>query len=181
MSKTPITILGIDPGTAITGYGVIAYLPHKTEPIDYGCIRPPQTFSLHERYLILYEALEALIEKHKPRHISIESQFVYKNAQSALKLGMAKGMAILAATKKHIPIYEYAPKQAKLAVVGRGSATKEQVQKMLQILLHLPGLPTPEDAADALALAICHAHHMQFQHTLTTRLAPCTNISKAPS
>ncbi len=168
--KNSTIILGIDPGTSITGYGVITCQGSKIQPLDYGCIRPPTTLDLNKRYLIIYEGLESLIEQHKPDCLAIESQFVYKNAQSALKLGMAKGMAILAATKKDISIHEYAPKQAKLAVVGKGSATKEQVQKMLQMLLQLKSPPTPEDAADALALAICHAHHMQFQEKLKPRL-----------
>ena len=169
-AKHPTIILGIDPGTCITGYGLISCSSSKIEPLDYGCIKPPSTLSLHKRYLIIYEGLEALIAQYKPDCLAIESQFVYKNAQSALKLGMAKGMAILAATQKDISIHEYAPKQAKLAIVGKGSATKEQVQKMLQMLLHLKTPPSPEDAADALALAICHAHHMQFKETLKTRL-----------
>lgn len=159
-------ILGIDPGTCVTGYGVISFIAHTMHPIDYGCIKPPKQFSLHERYLIIYEALEELIFLHKPHCIAIENQFVYKNAQSALKLGIAKGIAILLAGKNHLPIHEYAPKQAKLAVVGKGSASKEQVQKMMQLLLRLPEPPSPEDAADALALAVCHAHHLKFQEKI---------------
>jgi len=157
-----LIVLGIDPGTCITGYGIISFAFHTMHPIDYGCIKPPAKYSLHERYLIIYEALEELISLHKPHVIAIENQFVYKNAQSALKLGIAKGIAILAAGKSRLPIYEYAPKQAKLAVVGKGNASKEQVQKMIQLLLQLQSPPTPEDAADALSLAICHAHHIKF-------------------
>lgn len=159
-------ILGIDPGTCVTGYGIIKSSPRKIEPLDYGCIRPPKTFSLYKRYLIIYEAIEELLEIYKPDSVAIENQFVYKNAQSALKLGMAKGLAILAATKRDIPIYEYAPKQAKLAVVGNGSASKEQVQKMMQMLLGLKEPPSPQDAADALSLAICHLHHSKFKQKL---------------
>ena len=114
-----------------------------------------------ERYKIIFEGLEALIEKHQPDAIAVESQFVMKNVQSAIKLGMAKGMAYLAAARRSIPVYEFAPKKAKLAVVGTGSATKFQVQKMIQSLLRLPQLPEPEDAADALALAICCSHQLR--------------------
>ena len=170
---SPSIILGIDPGTRVTGYGVIRHLGHVSEPIDFGCVRPPAHLPLHERYKIIFEGVERIIEQFSPHAIAIESQFVMKNAQSALKLGMAKGMVLLAAARHKIPLFEYAPRKAKLAVVGRGGATKSQVQKMIQMLLKLPKLPEPEDAADALALAICCAHHL--------RLAPCMNVSPAHS
>ncbi|HSX38572.1 MAG TPA: crossover junction endodeoxyribonuclease RuvC [Chlamydiales bacterium] len=160
----PTKILGIDPGTRITGYGIIR-LP--LEPIDFGCIRPPFQLPLEERYHILFNAVEALIGQHQPDFIAVESQFVLKNAQSAIKLGMAKGMVLLAGARAKIPVSEYAPKKAKLAVVGTGRASKSLVQKMIQSLLRLPVLPEPEDAADALALAICHAHnlkHVRYAH-----------------
>jgi crossover junction endodeoxyribonuclease RuvC len=131
--------------------------PSNIVAIDYGCIRPPGSMALAERYHIIFNSLSTIIDQHKPDVMAIESQFVLKNPQSAIKLGMAKGMAILAAAQRSIPIYEYAPTRAKNAVVGKGHASKWQVQKMIQILLHLPSPPEPEDAADALALAICHA------------------------
>jgi crossover junction endodeoxyribonuclease RuvC len=150
-------ILGIDPGTRITGYGVINHSHHPV-PVDFGCIRPPHHLPTHERYLIIFNALDHLMEKYQPDAVAIETQFVYKNVQSAMKLGMARAMGLLAAARRQIPIFEYAPTKAKLAVVGNGGASKMQVQKMIQLLLRLPTLPEPEDAADALALAICHAH-----------------------
>jgi crossover junction endodeoxyribonuclease RuvC len=161
MSKHNI-ILGIDPGTQITGFGIIRSHAPGPQVLDYGCIRPPARLSCYERYLIIFNAIEALIEKYKPDALAIESQFVYRNAQTAMKLGIARGMALLAATRKQIPIFEYAPKKAKLAVVGTGNASKEQVQRMIQLLLNLPEPPTPEDAADALAIAICHSHSLKF-------------------
>lgn len=154
-------ILGIDPGTRITGYGIIQVTASGHRPLDFGCIRPSQKLEGPQKYLSIFEALEVLIERHKPDAVAVETQFVYKNVSSALKLGMARGVVLLAAARQKIPIYEYAPKKAKLAVVGNGSAGKEQVQKMIQLLLRLPGLPEPEDAADALALAICHAHTLK--------------------
>jgi crossover junction endodeoxyribonuclease RuvC len=157
-------ILGIDPGTRITGYGVIHLGTHHPQPLDFGCIRPPPTLSLPERYKIIFDGIEALIERHSPTAIAVESQYVLKNAQSAIKLGMAKGMVFLAAARKQIPVYEFAPKKAKLAVVGKGQATKSQVQRMIQVLLRLPQLPEPEDAADALALAICCSHKLRSPH-----------------
>lgn len=154
-------ILGIDPGTCITGFGIIDYHPHETRVLDFGCIKPPASFPLSKRYLIIYEAIEELILKYRPDCLSIENQFVFKNVQSALKLGMAKGMAILAAEKHGLTIHEYAPKEAKLAVTGSGNSSKQQVQKMMQLILSLPQAPEPEDAADALSLALCHAHHLK--------------------
>lgn len=159
-------ILGIDPGTIITGYGIINT---DIQPIDFGCIRPPAKLPLPERYQIIFDGIELLIARHQPDAIAVESQFVLKNVQSAIKLGMAKGMVLLAAARKSIPVYEFTPKSAKLAVVGNGNASKTQVQKMIQALLRLPTPPQPEDAADALALAICCAHNLRN---------PCTSRSK---
>ncbi len=164
--EKPLIILGIDPGTCITGYGVISYLHHSQQALDYGCIRPPVKSILSQRYLIIFESLVKLIDKYKPDAVSIETQFVYKNPQSAIKLGMARGMGVLAAAKQSIPIFEYTPKKAKLSVVGTGAASKHQVQKMMQILFKLPSIPEPEDAADALALALCHGHTLHKAHYL---------------
>ncbi|MBF5058752.1 crossover junction endodeoxyribonuclease RuvC [Candidatus Neptunochlamydia vexilliferae] len=161
MSQKKVIILGIDPGTRITGYGVIETDLRTYTPLDYGCIRPPTTLSLHERYGLIHEGIEHLLETYPIEAVSLETQFVGRNVQSALKLGMAKGVAIVAATKRKIPIFEYAPKKAKLAVTGTGTASKEQVQRMTQTLLNLAEPPKPEDAADALALAICHANSIK--------------------
>lgn len=161
MNELSKVILGIDPGTRITGYGLIRLKKGIIEPIDFGCIRPPPNLPLAERYRILFEAVEQLIVRFQPSAVAVESQFVLKNAQSAIKLGMAKGMVLLAAARGNIEVYEFAPKRAKLAVVGNGSASKQQVQRMIASLLRLPKLPEPEDAADALALAICHAHSLK--------------------
>jgi len=166
MDKQKHTILGIDPGTCLTGYGIISYHPNQSEAIDFGCIRPPSKKKLSERYLIIYEGLCQLMDLYKPNAVAIETQFVSKNPQSAIKLGMARGMAVLAATQRAIPVYEYAPKRAKQAVVGYGSASKQQVQVMMQKLLRLPSPPEPEDAADALALALCHGHTLQITKAL---------------
>lgn len=154
-------ILGVDPGTRITGYGVIRASAHRYEPLDFGTICPSPKLPIAERYLIIFEGILFLVEKYKPIALAVETQFVYKNVQSAMKLGMARAAAMLAAAKMGIPVHEYAPKKAKLAACGDGSASKGQVQKMTQLLLNLPVPPDPEDAADALALAICHAHNLK--------------------
>lgn len=158
---SPEIILAVDPGTIVTGYGIIKTSEKNNyEAIDYGCIRPPASLKLSDRYLIIFEGLEHLLEKYTPNVLVVETQFIQKNIQSAIKLGMARGIAIIAAKKRGIPVYEYAPTEAKLAV-SHGKASKEQVQKMVQVLLKLSQPPTPLDAADALSLAICHAKNRQ--------------------
>lgn len=150
-------ILGVDPGTQVTGYGVICIQNQSYIPIDYGCIRPPPRFKLSERYLVIFDSISELIEKYQPTAVVVEMQFMYKNVQSVLKLGMARGAVMIAGKKKGLPIFGYAPTVAKRAVVGNGRASKHQVQRMVQQILKLTLPPEPEDAADALALAICHA------------------------
>lgn len=151
-------ILGIDPGTYLTGYAFVSVDANRQcSAIDFGCIRPPAKEPLSVRYLIIFRALETLIKKYSPEAMAVETQYIHKNPQSGLKLGMARGIAVLAASLREIPIFEYAPSRAKKAVVGNGNASKEQVQSMVKFLLSLSELPQPQDAADALALAICHA------------------------
>jgi crossover junction endodeoxyribonuclease RuvC len=151
-------ILGVDPGTLVTGYGVIRDAGNNWEPLDFGCIRPPAKLKIELRYLAIFEGIDLLLEKYQPEAVSVETQFVYKNVQSALKLGMARGAVIIAAARRGIEVFEYAPTKAKLAIVGSGGASKFQVQKMIQMQLKLTEMPEPADAADALALALCHAH-----------------------
>ncbi len=159
-------ILGIDPGTTKTGYGVICVQDGQRRALDYGVIRPPRQLKLMDRYLIIYEGIEELLKTHKPAILVVETQYVQKNVQSALKLGMARGIALIAAKKQNIAIFEYAPTKAKLAVTGTGRASKFQVQGMVQKLLNLSEIPQPEDAADALALALCHSQAMRANSLL---------------
>ena len=159
-------IIGVDPGTNATGYGIIALGSSGYRVLDYGCIRPPPHLKLTDRYLIIFNGLEELMEIHKPQVLAIETQFVHKNIQSAIKLGMARGVVIVAAKRRGIGVVEYAPSRAKRAVSGTGRASKYQVQGMVQKLLNLDKLPEPEDAADALALALCHANAMRFSQVL---------------
>ena len=170
MTSQKKIIIDIDPGTIVTGYGIIVSQHGSYEALDYGCVRPPPKLKLSDRYLIIFESLEALLHKYSPDVLVVETQYVHKNVQSALKLGMAKGIAIIAAKKRGIPVYEYAPSKAKQSVMGNGRASKHQVQKMVQWLLKLSQPPTPEDAADALSLAICHAQSSQ------NSLSPITEI-----
>jgi crossover junction endodeoxyribonuclease RuvC len=150
-------ILGIDPGTIKTGYGVIRVAGSHSNLVDYGVIRPPAKLELFDRYYILFESLKQILNKYQPHEVCVETQFVQKNVQSAMKIGMARGVVIVAAKSFHLDCFEYTPKQAKLALVGTGSASKSQVIGMLKRRFNLKEDP-PEDAADALSLAVCHAH-----------------------
>jgi crossover junction endodeoxyribonuclease RuvC len=149
-------ILGIDPGSRITGFGVINAVGHKLEYIASGCIRMTE-LELPEKLGQIFDGVTELINLHQPQEFAIEQVFMGKNADSALKLGQARGVAIVAAVQQGLPVAEYAARAVKQAVVGRGGAEKEQVQHMVQVMLKLPGKPQA-DAADALAIAITHAH-----------------------
>lgn len=155
-SEKEEVVLGVDPGTLITGYGLVRNQGSRFVAEDFGCIRPPRKLPLTQRYHVIYKGVQALLKKFNPQAVSVETQYVHLNVQAAMKLGMARGVILLAATDYGIPVFEYAPTKAKLAVVGKGRASKQQVQSMVQTLLSLSSLPQPEDAADALALAICH-------------------------
>lgn len=165
-----LKILGIDPGTIVTGYGILSCESKGYSVLDYGCIRPPPRLKLTDRYLVIYEGIQFLLEKHQPSVLVVETQFVRKNPQSAIKLGMARGVVILAAKQKGLQIVEYPPAKAKKAAVGNGRASKRQVQLMMQRLLLLDSLPEPEDAADALALAFCHAQASRYLQLLGTEI-----------
>jgi crossover junction endodeoxyribonuclease RuvC len=149
-------ILGIDPGSRITGYGVINAVGQRIEYIASGCIRITEK-ELPLRLGQVFTGMNEIIATYCPQEFAIEQVFMGKNADSALKLGQARGVAIVAAVQHDLPVAEYAARTVKQAVVGKGSADKEQVQYMVQLLLQLPGRPQ-EDAADALAIAITHAH-----------------------
>ena len=158
-------ILGIDPGTRITGYGLLERRGNRLVHIDNGIIATRSSHSLPERLKVIHDGLAAVIDRHGPEMLAIEQIFVNKNVQSALKLGHARGAAILTGVNAGLPAYEYTASQVKSAVVGYGRAAKAQVQQMTKVLLNLPEI-AQEDAADALAVAICHAH----SHTLNNRL-----------
>jgi len=151
-------IIGVDPGTTVTGWGVILHEGTRYRLIDCGTIHPKTTLPPEQKYLHIFDGLSTVIALHTPDALSVETQFVDKNVQSAIKLGMARGMAYLAAAQKGIPVFEYAPTKAKQAVTGKGFATKMAVQRMVKLLLGLKEISLREDASDALALAITHAH-----------------------
>jgi crossover junction endodeoxyribonuclease RuvC len=158
-------ILGVDPGSLRTGYGVINATGGRLEYVTSGVIRLP-TGELPERLGIIFADLCQVIETHKPEAVSVEQVFMSKNAGSALKLGQARGAAVVAAVHHNIPVAEYSARQIKQSVVGTGAADKAQVQHMVKVLLKLSGTPQ-EDAADALAAALCHANTQQAMIKIT--------------
>ncbi len=149
-------VLGIDPGSRQTGYGLVDVRGSVVTYVASGCIRVAHD-SLPERLGEIYRCVAELVSEHRPTEFAIEQVFMAKNAQSALKLGQARGVAIAAGVAHGLPITEYAARQVKLAVVGTGRASKEQVQHMVQSILDLSGRPQA-DAADALAIALCHVN-----------------------
>lgn len=151
-------IIGIDPGIAILGFGVVEYTNNKFKVIDYGAVTTTPKNRLPERIEIIYDSLDEIFEKHKPDAVAFEELFFNSNAKTALVVGQARGAAVLCAQKKKFNIYEYTPLQVKQAVVGYGRADKKQVQTMVKMLLNLREVPKPDDVADALAIAICHGH-----------------------
>ncbi|MCH8536387.1 MAG: crossover junction endodeoxyribonuclease RuvC [Alkalimonas sp.] len=152
-------ILGIDPGSRLTGYGVIQHQGSRFDYVSSGCIRLPEA-DLPERLKHIFQGVSEIIRQHQPTFFAIEQVFMARNADSALKLGQARGAAIVAATQFDLPVFEYSARQVKQAVVGTGAADKAQVQHMVKAILKLPGNPQA-DAADALAVALCHGHTQQ--------------------
>ncbi|AVX21478.1 Holliday junction endonuclease RuvC [Carboxydocella sporoproducens DSM 16521] len=151
-------ILGVDPGTAITGYGVVEYLGNRFRPLAYSCIRTTPELDLPRRLLVIHQEITALIREFQPNQVAVEELFFNRNTTTALAVGQARGAVLLACAQAELPVFEYTPLQVKQAVVGYGRAEKQQVQAMVKAILNLPGVPKPDDVADALALAICHAH-----------------------
>jgi crossover junction endodeoxyribonuclease RuvC len=160
--KSREIILGIDPGSLVTGWGLVELHSNQIRHQSHGVIGTPASLSLAERLRQIYRGLHEIIEQYQPTTVSLEKVFFSRNAQSALKLGQARGVALLAAAEHRIGVAEYSAAEIKVAVVGYGRATKEQVQKMVSALLCVRGVMRA-DAADALAAAICHIHRKDFQ------------------
>jgi len=148
-------MLGIDPGTATTGFGVVEKSGGKLVAIDCGVVSTPKELPMSNRLLILFNDIEELIAKHQPDTIAVEQLFFARNVTTAIAVGQARGVVLLAAQKADLTLLEFTPLQVKQAVTGYGQATKKQVQQMVQKILKLKALPKPDDAADALAIAIC--------------------------
>ena len=159
-------ILGIDPGIAIVGYGIIEYKNNKFKVIDYGAIFTPARISTTKRLEKIYKGIDILIKNYNIDEVGIEELFFNKNVKTAITVAQARGVILLACSHNDKPIYEYTPLQVKQGVVGYGRAKKLQVQQMVEIILNLKEIPKPDDVADALAIAICHAHANKLEKTL---------------
>lgn len=151
-------IIGLDPGLAILGYGVLEYQGNHMKLIKYGTIETSSKMTMPDRLVSIYDRLSTLLKLYKPDAVAMEELFFNKNVKTALQIGHARGVTLLAAAQNVKNLYEYTPLQIKQAVVGYGRADKKQIQNMVRILLNLPEIPKPDDAADAVAVAICHAN-----------------------
>ncbi|KUO50644.1 MAG: Holliday junction resolvase [Desulfitibacter sp. BRH_c19] len=160
-------ILGVDPGTATTGFGVIEVNANRYRSIIYGTILTEASMAMPFRLGIINNRLNEIISEYKPEHMAVEQLYFSKNTRTALTVGQARGVILLTGIQKNLPIGEYTPLQVKQAVAGYGRADKQQVQKMVAAVLGLNVIPKPDDAADALAVAICHAHSYKLNSVLT--------------
>ncbi|MBE7056504.1 MAG: crossover junction endodeoxyribonuclease RuvC [Ruminococcaceae bacterium] len=150
-------ILGIDPGFAITGYGVIKYEKNKLQLLEYGVVSTKKEMPFTQRLMAIDEKIRELCDIYKPDCCAIEELFFNNNAKTAIAAAQGRGIAVGAVASLKIPVYEYTPLQVKQAVVGYGRAEKKQIQQMVKMILHMEDIPRPDDAADAIAIAICHS------------------------
>ncbi|MBR5318815.1 MAG: crossover junction endodeoxyribonuclease RuvC [Peptococcaceae bacterium] len=162
-------ILGIDPGTATTGFGIIRVAGNSIKPVDYGVISTPAGVPMEQRLVMIYEQMNQIIDRWKPEQVAIEELFFNKNITTGITVGQARGVLLLSCAQKGLQVHEYTPLQVKQALVGNGRAEKQQVQFMVKTFLGLREVPKPDDAADALAIAICHTHHHQTRTRSTQR------------
>ena len=155
-------ILGIDPGFGIIGFGVIDKENSGLSVIDYGVITTPKEMPFNERLRVIYDSMNALLDRYKPDEVSIEELYFNKNITTGIKVAEARGIILLTFQQHKLPIFEYTPQDIKLALTGQGKATKHQMQFMVKTLLRLTKIPRPDDAADAVAVALCHSQTNQM-------------------
>ena len=163
-------VLGVDPGSQTTGWGVIEGDGNKYSLVDFGFIKLSSATSFATRLLKICEGLEEVISQHRPDVCSLEDAFLSQNVKVSMKLGQVRGVVLLVAERAALEIHEYPPRLIKQTVVGYGNAEKHQVQEMVRLLLSLKKAPSPHDAADALAAAICHFHHAQFKERIVAAI-----------
>jgi crossover junction endodeoxyribonuclease RuvC len=165
-----VLVLGLDPGIAITGYGLVEESPEgDLTCIEYGTVTTPAGQPMPSRLLSIDGELRALIERYKPDVVAVEELFFCRNVTTALIVGQARGVAILTAARANVPVREYKPMEVKQAVTGYGRAPKAQVQEMVRLLLNLDHVPQPDDAADAVAVAVCHVHNVRLEGVLAAQ------------
>lgn len=157
-------IIGIDPGIAIVGFGIIEKQGSRLVPIQYGCIKTEAHTPEPLRLKQIYDAMTSLLTEYKPQVMAVEKLYFNRNVTTAFSVGQARGVIVLTAEEAAIPVFEYTPLQVKQSVVGYGQAEKRQIQEMVKLLLGLPKPPKPDDVADALGIAITHAHSSQLQN-----------------
>ena len=162
-------VLGIDPGLATTGYGLVEAQGQLLVPLAYGIVRTPAKTPMAERLVLLYAQVRDLIDHYGPDAAAVEELFFSTNARTAMTVGHARGVLLLTLAEAKLPVSEYTPMQVKLAVTGYGGADKAQMQSMVRLLLNLDDVPRPDDAADALGVAICH-HHSAHMNALISHL-----------
>jgi crossover junction endodeoxyribonuclease RuvC len=158
-----VLVLGIDPGTAITGYGLVREEDEELKLVECGVITTPPDQSLPQRLQAIYRGLTTVIHRHQPDQAAIEELFFSRNVRTALSVGQARGVALLAAADAGLPLHEYKPLEVKQAITGYGGADKRQVQEMVRLVLRLDRIPEPDDAADAVAIAVCHIHSARMR------------------
>ncbi len=156
-------VLGIDPGTAITGYGLVREDEEGLALVGCGVITTPADQPLPQRLQAIYHGLTAIIGQHQPDQVAVEELFFSRNVRTALSVGQARGVVLLAAAEAGLPLHEYKPLEVKQTVAGYGGADKRQVQEMVRMLLNLEQVPEPDDAADAVAVAVCHIHSARMR------------------
>jgi crossover junction endodeoxyribonuclease RuvC len=157
-----VRILGIDPGSQATGFGAIDSDGHRHTLVEHGVIRTPASYSFPQKLHFIHQRLVEVLDRSRPGEVVVENLFYATNVKSALRLGHVRGVTLIAGVARGLAVFEYSPLEVKQAVVGYGRADKEQVQKMVALLLGLESPPEPDDVADALAVALCHAHRMRY-------------------
>ena len=167
-------VLGIDPGYAIVGWGVVEYISNRFAPIGYGAVITEKDTPFEQRLVEIYESVFDICKRYQPEALSIEKLYYQHNQTTVIGVAEARGVILLAAAQCGVPIYEYTPMQVKQAITGYGKAVKKQVQEMTRILLHLPAVPKPDDTADALAMAItfCHTNGNQLNRFARRGVGP---------
>ena len=169
-------ILGIDPGTGITGWGIVDKEYNRLQVVDYGCIRTEANTLNQRRLCEIYDAALLLLQEYQPDEMAIEELFYNRNSTTVISVGKARGVLILAAAQRGLQVFEYTPLQIKQAVTGYGKADKKQVQFMIKNMLGLTAVPKPDDAADALAVAVCHSNWQRANHWQGNTMAQTSNL-----
>jgi len=161
MTGPQLRILGIDPGTRVVGWGMVRHDGSRIVAVGHGTVSPGRSLSYPQRLRVIFEGVRDHIAEHQPDAVAVEKVFAGKNVSSALKIGEGRAVVLLAAALAGLPVAEYAPAVVKKSVVGSGAAHKSQVAEMVRVVLGLAEVPTPDDASDALAIAICHCHRRE--------------------